>query len=381
MSNPIYLDHNASTPIAPEVLETLVRCLRDADGNASSSHGFGRAARAAIERGRGEIAALLGADPGEIVITSGGTESNNAAIHAMAASAGSRRHAVVSAIEHPSVDAACRRLEADGWDVTRVPPGPTGVVAAEAVIDAFRAETAFVSLMHANNETGAIQPVAEVARAARSRGIVVHTDAAQSAGKIAVDARALGVDLLTIAGHKLYAPQGIGALFVRRGVPFEPFLRGAGHQGGRRAGTEPVALSAALGTACALASQEGNARAARLAATRDRLEAALRRAIPDLVVHAADAPRLPNTLYAAVPGVDAPALLDAVPGVAAGSGAACHSGRTEPSKVLLAMGVPREIARATVRLTTGRATTDAGIDAAAEAIVAAVRRLRPGAGA
>lgn len=377
MSDPIYLDHNASTPIAPEVLETLARCLRDAHGNALSSHAAGRAAREAIERGRAEVAALLHAEADEIVFTSGGTESNNAAIGAMAASAGSRRHAVVSAIEHPSVDAPCRRLETEGWEVTRVVPGPTGVVPAEAVVGAFRADTAFVSLMHANNETGAIQPVAEVARAARARGIAVHSDAAQSAGKIAVDVRDLGVDLLTIAGHKLYAPQGIGALFVRRGVPFEPFHRGAGHQGGRRAGTEPSALSAALGAACALASREASARAARLAATRDRLEAALRRAVPDLVVHAADAPRLPNTLYAAFPGVDALALLDAVPGVAAGSGSACHSGKTEPSKVLLAMGVPREIARSTVRLTTGRATADAEIDAAAEAIVAAVRRLRP----
>jgi cysteine desulfurase len=376
MRPPIYLDYNASTPLAPEVEEVLTRVFREVHGNALSTHRYGLAAREIVEQARGEVASLLGAEPDEIVFTSGGTEANNAAILGVAEAASDRgRHLVVTAIEHASVEQPCRLLEARGWGVTRVPVDPHGRIDPRAVESAIRPDTVLVSVMHANNETGVIQPLPAVARAARAKGVLVHTDAAQTVGKVRVDVAELGVDLLTIAGHKLYAPQGIGALYLKRGTPFAPFLRGAGHQNNRRSGTESVALSAALGAACALAQRELEVRGARLQEMRDRLEALLRKAVPGLVVHGGEAKRLPNTLYAAFPSVDANDLLARAPGVATGSGAACHSGKPEPSKVLLAMGVKPEIARATLRLTTGRSTTAEEIDEAAAEIVAALRAL------
>ena len=379
MSRPIYLDHNASTPVAPEVLEVLERAFREVHGNALSAHAFGAAARREIATARGEVATLIGASTDEIVFTSGGTESNNAAIFGVAEALADRgRHIVVTSIEHPSVEKPCRALEARGWAVTRVPVDPRGSIDARAVEVAIRPDTVLVSVMHAHNETGVIQPVAACARAAKAKGVLVHTDAAQSVGKIRVDVSELSVDLLTIAGHKLYAPQGIGALYIRRGTPFRPFHRGAGHQQDRRSGTETIALSAALGAACALAAAESGTRRAHLAAMRDRLEAALRHALSGFTVHGADAPRLPNTLYAAIPGVDANELLAAAPEIAAGTGAACHTGTPEPSKILLAMGVKPAIARATLRLTTGRATTAEEIDAAAHALSAAAQALTAG---
>jgi cysteine desulfurase len=363
MPPPIYLDYNASTPIAPEVLDVLAAVLRDVHGNALSAHGFGKAARRVVEQARAEVAESIGAETDEIVFTSGGTESNNAAIYGVAEALADRgRHLVITAIEHASIEQPCRVLESRGWGVTRIE-------------SAIRPDTVLVSVMHANNETGVIQPVAAAARAAKAKGVPIHTDAAQSLGKIRVNVRELDVDLLSIAGHKVYAPQGIGALYMRRGTPFSPLLRGAGHQNDRRSGTESVALSAALGSACALASRELEARREHAQAMRDRLEQKLRGAFPALVVHGADAKRLPNTLYAAFPGVDANALLGLLPGVATGSGAACHSGKTEPSKVLLAMGVKPELATATLRLTTGRPTTAGEIDAAASLIVEAARSL------
>jgi cysteine desulfurase len=376
MTPPIYLDYNASTPIAPEVLEVLTRVLAEVHGNALSANAYGRAAREVVERARGEVASLIGADAEEIVFTSGGTESNNAAVAGVAEALASRgRHLVVSTIEHASVELPCRALESRGWGVTRVPVDASGVVDPRAVEAAIRPDTALVSIMHANNETGAIQPIAAIARAAKGRGVVMHTDAAQSVGKVPVDVDELGVDLLSIAGHKLYAPQGIGALYIRRGTPFSPSQLGAGHQGNRRSGTETVALDAALGAACALSLRELSERRSHLQAMRDRLEAALRAGVKRLIVHAADARRLPNTLYAAFPGVDAIELLARTGGVATGSGAACHSGVTTPSKVLTAMGVEPEIAKATLRLTTGRSTTAEEIDRAAELLLAAVRSL------
>jgi cysteine desulfurase len=273
------------------------------------------------------------------------------------------------------VEQACRLLEKRGWGVTRVPVDPHGAIDARAIESAIRPDTVLVSVMHANNETGVIQPVAAAARAAHAKGVAIHTDAAQSLGKIRVNVRELDVDLLSIAGHKLYAPQGVGALYLRRGTPFTPLLRGAGHQQDRRSGTENVALSAALGVACALAEREIDARREHAQAMRDRLELKLREAFPALIVHGAEARRLPNTLYAAFPGLDANELLLRLNGVATGSGAACHSGKTEPSKVLLAMGVKAEIARATLRLTTGRPTTTAEIDDAAARIVEAAKAL------
>jgi len=372
MTAPIYLDYNASTPVAPEVLEAMTDAFRHAHGNALSTHAFGVAARGIVERARGQVASLIGAEADEIVFTSGGTESNNAAIRGVADALAARgRHMVITAIEHASVDETCRVLEGQGWGVARVPVDPWGSIDPRAVESAIRPDTVLVSVMHANNETGVIQPVAAAARAARAKGVLVHTDAAQSLGKIRVHVRELDVDLLSIAGHKLYAPQGIGALYIRRGTPFEPLLRGAGHQDNRRSGTESVALSAALGAACALAERELEARGRHLQEMRDRLESRLRGLFPGLIVHGGERKRLPNTLYVAIPGIDANALLARIDGLATGSGAACHSGSAKPSKVLLAMGVKPEIARATLRLTTGRETTAVEIDEAASRLAAA----------
>jgi cysteine desulfurase len=382
MPQPIYLDYNASTPIAPEVLEVMTAAFRDVHGNPLSMHAFGVAARRVVEAARAEVAAAIGAEADEIVFTSGGTESNNAAIHGVAEALADRgRHIVITAIEHASVEQACRALEKRGWGVTRVPVDPHGTIDARAIESAIRPDTVLVSVMHANNETGVIQPVAAAARAAHAKGVPIHTDAAQSMGKIRVNVRELDVDLLSIAGHKLYAPQGVGALYLRRGTPFEPFLRGAGHQQNRRSGTENIALSAALGAACRLAAEELEARRDHAQTLRDRLEAKLRSIFPALVVHGSAAKRLPNTLYAAIPGLDANELLARMDGVATGSGAACHSGKADPSKVLLAMGVKPELAKATLRLTTGRATTIAEIDEAAVRIGDAAKALAESLGA
>ena len=379
MTRPIYLDYNASTPIAPEVLDVMTAVFRDVHGNALSTHPFGVAAREVVEKARAEVASLIGALPDEIVFTSGGTESNNAAIYGVAEAMAARgRHLVISEIEHASIEQCCRVLEGRGWAVTRLRVDPNGLIDPRAVESTIRPDTALVSVMHANNETGVIQPVAAVSRAAHAAGIPAHTDAAQSLGKISVDVRELDVDLLSIAGHKLYAPQGIGALYIRRGTAFEPYLRGAGHQDNRRSGTESVALSAALGAACALAERELEARRAHLQAMRDRLEARLRAAFPAMIVHGAEAKRLPNTLYAAFPGCDANELLARAAGVATGSGAACHSGKPTPSKVLLAMGVKASVATSTLRLTTGRSTTEQEIDEAAARLAAGAKALASG---
>lgn len=376
MPQPIYLDYNASTPLAPEVFEVMTAVFRDVHGNALSTHAFGVAARRVVETGRAEVSAAIGAEPDEIVFTSGGTESNNAAIEGVAEALADRgRHLVTTAIEHASVEQACRALEKRGWGVTRVPVDQSGAIDARAIGSAIRPDTVLVSVMHANNETGVIQPVAAAARAAHARGVLMHTDAAQSFGKIRVNVRDLDVDLLSIAGHKVYAPQGVGALYVRRGTPFAPLVRGAGHQQNRRSGTESVALSAALGVASALAAGELDARREHAQTMRDRLEIELRKAFPGLVVHGAAAKRLPNTLYAAFPGLDANELLLRMDGVATGSGAACHSGKADPSKVLLAMGVKPELAKSTLRLTTGRPTTAAEIDEAVLRIVEAAKSI------
>ena len=373
----IYLDHNATTPVAPEAVAAALDAMTRGWGNPSSGHELGRAAREIVDRARSFVGALLGAPAGSIVFTGGGTESDDLAVLGAAEALASRgRHVVTTAIEHPAIVAALARLERRGWTVTRVAPAPDGAVRAGDVVAAFRDDTVLVTVMHANNETGAVQPVAAIARAARSRAIVVHTDAAQSVGKLPLDVEALGVDLLTVAGHKLYAPKGIGALYVREGTPLVPQVEGGGQERGLRAGTESVPLIAGLGAACELARAEGPARIERARSTRDRLEGALRARFPDLVVHAAQAERLPNTLSCAFPGHRAVAILEKLEGVACSAGAACHDGHDTPSAVLLAMGVPAELASATLRLTTGRSTTEAEIDEAAERIATAVARSK-----
>ncbi len=374
MREPIYLDYNATTPMAPEVLEAMIPALRDTWGNASAIHAFGVAAREALDRARADVASLLQCDDDEIVFTSGGTESDNAAIVGIAeARMEHGKHIVISGVEHAAVSEVCVALEARGWSVTRVPVGRDGRVDADRFEEAFRDDTTLVSVMHAQNETGVLQPVGEIGRRARARGIAVHCDAAQSVGKLPVLVDELHVDALTIAAHKLYGPKGIGALYLRRGLPFAPYLRGAGHEGGRRAGTESVALAVGMGAACALAKREGQSRTRHLLELRERLEQGLRARVPALVVHGERVERLPNTSSVALPGVPASVLLARIEGVAAGAGAACHAGKFKPSRVLLAMGVSEELALSTLRLTTGRPTRPEDIDEAVERIVTASR--------
>ncbi len=374
----IYLDHNATTPVAPEVARAVAAAVETVWGNPSSEHPPGRAARAALEQARGQVAGLLGCAPAEIVFTSGGTEANNLALLGAARVRRERgRRVVISAVEHPAVEAPAAALEREGFTVTRVPVGADGRVEAAAFMAALTPDTAVASLMHANNETGALQPVAQVAAAARRLGIPLHTDAAQSAGKIPVQVEALGVDLLTVAGHKLYAPKGVGALYVRAGTELAPVLFGAPQEGGRRPGTENLPGIAGLGVACSLAAAEITQRERHARELTARLWTALAAAVPGLELNGPADPdrRLPNTLNVSVPRVPAPELVAALPGVALSAGAACHSGATTPSAVLLAMGIDPQRAACAVRMSTGRDNTPGQMDAAAAAIGEAARRL------
>ena len=376
--SPVYLDYNATTPVDPAVLEAMLPFFSTDFGNPSSGHARGLRARAAVEEARAEVAALLGAAPAEVVFTSGGTESNNTAILGAARDRRDRgRHVVTTAIEHPAVLEPCSVLEAEGFRVTRLPVDGEGRVAPSDVAAALTVETVLVSVMHANNEVGTIQEVAEIARLAHARGAVVHTDAAQSAGKVPVDVVALGVDLLSLAGHKLYAPKGVGALFVRSGVALPRYLHGAGHESGRRAGTENVPGIVGLGKACAIARGRLAAEPARLEALRERLWEGLAREAAPVRRNSPRERCLPNTLSVAFRGLEAPALLAQVGDrVAASPGAACHSSGVVPSTVLAAMRVPPEDAKGTVRFSVGRGTTEAEVDAATAVVAEAARRMR-----
>jgi cysteine desulfurase len=371
----IYLDYNATTPLLPEVVDAMLPFLRDRFGNPSSSHALGRAAREAVGAARAQVAALIGSDPDEIVLTSGGTESNNLAIRGVAEARPDRRHLVTSLVEHPGVAAPCAWLERQGWRVTRARVDGDGRVVVEEVVAALGPETALVTIMHANNETGVLQPVQAVAEAARRSGALVHTDAAQSVGKVPLDVGALGVDLLSIAGHKLYGPKGVGALYVRKGTPLRPFVLGAGHERGLRAGTENVASIVGLGVACERARVELASESARVRALRDRLWHELREGVPGLALNGHPSERLPNTLSVRFPGVSGAALLDAVPFLAASTGSACHAGEEQAPPVVVAMNVPAREALGTVRLTLGRGTTEAEIRRAAQGLAEAWRGL------
>ncbi len=366
--NPIYLDHNATTPVAPEVLDAMLPWLRDGFGNPSSAHPEGRRARAALEAARAEVAAAIGASGDEIVFTSGGTEANNLAVFGTARAAPRGRGLVVSAIEHPAILAPAAQLEAEGWSVARVGVTSDGVVDVAALRASVTGDTALVSVMLANNETGAIQPVAEVAGAARGAGARVHSDAAQALGKIPVDVEALGVDLLTVVGHKVYAPKGVGALYVRRGLTLAPLLHGGGQERGLRPGTENVAYAVGLGAACALARRRLEDDAARWTRLRERLFARLAARVPDLARAIDPARCLPNTLSVRFPGARGSGVLAAAPSVAASTGSACHEGGESPSAVLLAMDLAPEDALGAVRLSLGRSTDERAIDRAADAL-------------
>jgi cysteine desulfurase len=378
MSGPVYLDFNATTPVLPEVLDAMLPWLREQHGNPSSSHSFGQRAARAVEEARLRVAGLLGASPPEIVFTGCATESNNLAVLGVArALAPERRHVVVSAVEHPAVMAPAMALRELGWAVTVVHVDGYGRVDPAAVAAALRPDTALVSVMHANNEVGTLQPVSKIAAVARSRGIVVHTDAAQSAGKVPLDVEALGVDLLTLAGHKFHAPKGVGALYVRQGTPIRPVLHGADQERGLRPGTENVASIVALGAAASLAARSLDRTTAQLGALRDRLHDRLASAVPGLELNGHPEFRLPNTLHVSFPGISGRKLLAQVEEqVAASVGSACHSEHNTVSGVLAAMELGAARAAGAVRLSVGRITTTDEIDRAAAALAAGWRALR-----
>jgi cysteine desulfurase len=379
---PVYLDHNATTPLDPKVREAMLPWLGERHGNPSSIHRFGQAARNAVEEAREKVAALLGGRPPEIVFTASGTEANNAVTFDVARRAGLTGHLVISAFEHPSIREAAARLERDGLEVTRVSPGTDGVVPAEEVVAALRPDTVLVCLMLANNELGTIQPVAEVAVAARERGVPVLCDAVQAVGKIRVDVRELEVDYLVLGAHKFHGPLGAAALWVRKGIEISGYLLGGSQERRRRAGTENVPALVGLGEAAAVISAEGESRTARLAALRDRFEAGLRRAVPDATVHCGGSPRLPNTSHVAFPGVEGEALLIRLDlaGFAVSTGSACSSGTVEPSKTLLAIGLSREEALSSLRVSFGITNAPGEVDLFLDVLareVAELHRLSP----
>lgn len=360
----IYLDFNASTPIAPEVAAAMRPFLAEHYGNPSSLHWAGRPAKEAVEHARGQVARLLGADPAEVVFTSGGSEANNHALKGVFFALRNRgNHIVTSAVEHPAIIQPCRFLERIGARVTYVPVDGTGLVDPDAVRRALTPQTILVSVMHANNEVGTVQPIREIARIAREAGVLVHTDAAQSVGKIAADVNELGVDLLSVAGHKLYAPKGVGALYIRKGAPIEPLVHGAGHEAGRRAGTENVLLDVGLGAACDLAHQWLGMPYVR--ELRDYFWWQLQQAFRGkIVLNGHPTERLPNTLHVSFLGQSGSDLLAVLPELAASTGSACHAGLVELSPVLKAMGVSDEVGLGAVRFSLGRTTTKDEIDRA-----------------
>ncbi len=378
MADIIYLDYNATTPIAPEVATAMRPFLESLFGNPSSSHGEGIAARQVVERARGQVAELLGCQLDEIVFTSGDSESNNAAIIGSALALRNRgRHIITSAIEHPAVSEVCAFLEeALDFHVTVLPVDSAGLVDPADVEKALTSQTILVTVMHANNEVGTIQPIADIARLAHKRGVRVHSDGAQSVGKIPTRMDELCVDLFSVAGHKLYAPKGIGALYIRRGTTLTKFMHGADHEQNRRAGTENVLEIAGLGKAAEIAARDLDRNAKHMRAMRDRLHETLAARIPDLHVNGHPEKKLPNTLSLSFPGLEANTILDELTGVAASAGAACHADQIDLSHVLKAMAIEEYTAMGTIRFSTGHGTTPDEIDKAAEQLAAVVERMR-----
>jgi len=369
VSRQIYLDFNASTPIAPEAVEAMRPFLMDHYGNPSSLHWAGAPAKDAVEKARGQVAGLLGCDPTEIVFTSGGSESNNHAIKGIFFANRDRgEHIVTTAVEHPAILNPCRFLEKMGAKVTVLPVDRHGIVNPGDVRKAVTPKTILITVMHANNEVGTIEPVPGIAAIAREAGIPFHTDAAQSVGKISTDVEELGVDLLSVAGHKVYAPKGIGALYIREGTKIEPFVHGAGHEGGRRAGTENVLLAVALGAACEVARKWGGM--PQLRVLRDRFWEGLKKTFGERVtLNGHPTERLPNTLNVNFVGRVGAEVLAKLPGVAASTGSACHAGSVTLSPVLAAMGVPPEEGMGAIRFSLGRTTTWKELEAVLQMLV------------
>jgi cysteine desulfurase len=375
----IYLDHNATTPVHPAVAETVARLMRDEFGNASSVHAFGQHAKAVLDEARGQVAALLDAQPSELVFTAGGTEADNLAIRgaAEALEPAGRRHLVASGIEHEAVLETLRALERRGWQVTLVNPASDGILDPDALREAVTDRTALVSVMHANNEVGTIQPIAALAAIAHEHGALFHTDAVQSAGKIPVSVRSLGADLVAISGHKFGGPKGTGALWLRRGVRLVAQQTGGRQERNRRAGTENVPLLAGLGVAARLAMQNLPAMAA-VARLRDRLEDRILTSVSGTRVNGDRTRRVPNTTNISFDGLEADSLLIALDleGVAVSTGSACSSGSLEPSHVLKAMGLTGSRTRSALRLSLGTSTTEPEVDFVAGALPALVSKLR-----
>ena len=374
-----YFDHNATTPVSPEVIQATVGCLAEVYGNASSIHHFGQLAKQRLELARRQTAELVGCQPQEMVFTSGGTEADNLALFGIVRhSTRPQRHMVTTAIEHPAVLNACAQLECEGVAVTYVRVGASGVVDPDEVRRALRPSTLLVSVMHANNELGTIQPIAEITRITREAAVHLHSDGVQALGKLPVDVAALGVDLYSMSGHKIYAPKGVGALFVRKGTRMSPILFGGHHERERRPGTENVPGAVALGCAAEGAARDMETRPAEISALRDRLENGILNRIPGTGVNGAREHRTPNTSNIYFDGIEGEALVIAIDlrGFAVSTGAACSSGAVEPSHVLTAIGLTPERARASIRFSLGRSNTIEAVDALIDAVEEAVRHLR-----
>ncbi len=372
MQRPVYLDYNATTPIDPEVVEAMLPFLAEHFGNASSMHEYGYFAQEAVERARGQVATLLGARPGEIVFTAGGSETDNLAIKGAVFQRLERQpHVISTAAEHPAVLNTLQYLrQRFGVHSTLLPVDQYGLITPDQVRQALRPETVLITVMHANNEVGTVQPIAEVGAVAREAGVLFHVDAAQSAGKLPIDVAALKVDMVTIAGHKVYGPKGIGALYLRRGTQIDPLVHGSGQEHGLRAGTENVASIVGLGVACAIAADHQPQEERRLTLLRDKLHVLLADAVPNLALNGHPTSRLPNTLNVSLCGALGQAVLAFTPDVAASTGSACHAGASAPSPVLMAMGLPAERALSALRLSLGRWTSEEEIERAAAALIA-----------
>jgi len=372
----IYLDYNATTPIAREVGEAMMPFILEDFGNPSSAHPVGKRAGVALEKARGQISGMLGCEPGEIVFTSGGTESNNMVLKCVAWSLRNKgRHIITSRIEHPSIINTAMFLMQGGCDVSFLPVDKYGSLDPGEVRKALQDDTILISVMHANNEAGTIQALDRISSIAREHGVLFHTDAAQSVGKIETRVHDLGVDFLTIAGHKIYAPKGVGALYIKKGVEIEPFMHGGGQEMGLRSGTENVILNVGLGKACELIRDSLYDDMSRIRALRDRLHDQICSAIPETVLNGHPEKRLPNTLYLSFPGVSGEEILKEIPEVCASTGAACHDRSLRLSHVLEAMGVGEEVGKGAIRLSLGRATTEAEVDQAAQSIIEAVKKV------
>jgi cysteine desulfurase len=375
-----YLDHNATSPAPPEVVAAVVHALADEFGNASSVHHFGQRAKALLDEARSHVAALIGGEPADVVFTSGGTEADNLALRgaAEALEPGGRRHIVTSAIEHEAILNTVKALVKRGWTSSILPVGQSGIVAPASLAAVMSRETAIVSIMHANNEIGTIQPIADLAAIAHEHGALFHTDAVQSCGKIAVDVKALGVDLLSLSAHKFNGPKGAGALWIRRGTRLVPTMTGGKHERNRRGGTENVPGISGMGVAARLAREKLAAEGARLSALRDRLERGILERVPGTAVNGAPTPRVPNTTNISFDGVEAESLLFALDleGFAVSTGSACSSGTLEPSHVLRAMGLPAHRTQNSIRFSLGLGNTEEQVDALLAKLPAIVEKLR-----